>query len=118
MKTVTVKKEVLLKKLLENKKIHIREYNEAMIGWVETAIKQLENEIETLKTNPLSSKLYFNLSKPVSYEKKYDVAIGMLEMEVNDIVEISSEEFQRYVNDEWEWTESFKHMSTFYNNRS
>ena len=115
MKTVLVKKEVLLRKLIENKKIHIKEYNDTMIGWVETAIKQLKDKIETLEKDPSDADLYFNLSKPKSYEKNYDVAIGMLEMEVSNNVQINSEEFQKYVNDEWDWTESFKHMSTIYN---
>jgi len=114
MKTVTVKKEVLLEKLIENRAKHIEELGEAMAGWVKAAIKELQDEIDCLKKDPSDGDLHFNLSKPVSHEKNYDIAISMLEMEVNDTVEIEVDEFQKYVNDEWDWSQSFKHLSSFY----
>ena len=46
--------------------------------------------------------------------KDYDRAIGMLEMSIDNEVEITSLEFQHYIQDDWGWKNSFLLSNTKY----
>lgn len=105
----------LLEKAKQNREKHIAEYEEA----VEEYRKQLENAFEKrLKAlrNGEDVSTYVNLPKPESYENHYDTAIDMLENTTAEVVNIDATTYNRIVRDEWEWTQSFKSVTSNYKN--
>lgn len=55
-----------------------------------------------------------SLVEPMDQTKDYDRAISMLRMSVDDVLEISEEEFQMYVLDEWHWKGQFSASTVGY----
>lgn len=51
--------------------------------------------------------MHIILSQPVNQTRSYDRVIGMLEMALAEEVELSEEDYQQYVMDEWSWREVF-----------
>lgn len=117
MKTVTINKDELRKKLETNRFIHLNEYNEALEAYHQAVIAALQllmddaqqaNSGKGLKTN-------VDLQEPRKHIDEYDKAISMLDWEVSDNVELDQREFSKFVCDEWDWTDLFKTVNATYN---
>ena len=106
LSTVRVDKDFLLTKLKENRKQHKIMYEEAMGGWQKQMIDMLKGEIKKVeKDKTYTPNMY--LSKPYSHVKDYDKVIGILEASLDEEFELSSDDFSRYVQDEWAWKGDF-----------
>lgn len=105
LKLIKVNKTELIETLKKNKKTHIIEYDESYKGFVIESTQRLKKALKDAKSEKFDD-VYF--SQPDSHESDYSVIIEMLEMSVDTEVEISAEQFRRYVRDEWSWTSSFK----------
>jgi len=115
---VHVRKETVLSTLRCNKEIHRKEYEEAMKGWVEKAIVAVTKVLGELKSDKArDAKVEVYLPKPMTYEKEYDKAIKMIELEVRDEVEISTSDFERFFLDEWSWKRDFLSNTGIYKNQ-
>jgi len=105
--------EELRQKLTANREAHVQEYKEAFAGYME----QLQSKLETMLTEVELGKdieTYIGLDKPRSHEKDYDRILDVLEMTTAKTVKLTLGEFDKYVRDNWEWTESFKMSSANY----
>lgn len=107
-RTVQVKKEELLKALLENKKTHAEAYEEAAKKWA----SDMTAAAEALSKDPTQDKLIAELTacyrnKPVEYISDYDNAIKQMEMEQRDLIELEQSEFNQLVCDHWDWSRNF-----------
>jgi len=118
MKQVTVNKKDLLEKLKENRKLHKKLVWEAQEGFKIAAKKKLEQLLEKVNKNEMVDfrKLY-ELDQPMDQTKEYDRAIEMLEMEVNETVVVTANEFRSFVQDNWDWTDSMLLSNTKYLSR-
>lgn len=74
-------------------------------------IKKLEKEIEN-KNFEVS--LNINLSRPRSNEKSYQMALDMLNYDINEEVVLSDKEFQNLVQDKWDWSREFDFSKSIY----
>lgn len=107
MENIRVSKQELLTIVKENREKHKKEYLEAIKAYRVKAADLLNQELEKI-INGDKFQIRFDLVKPDSHEKEYDLAIKMLEMSVDDVIEISEQEFNELINDEWNWKYSFK----------
>lgn len=114
-RTIKVKKSDLIDKINENKNLHIAEYNNAVILYKEEALKQLNALINATNNGDLEIKL--NLVTPVNNVENYDKIIEMFTWEVDDIVELSQDEFLEYVQDETDFARSAKFSNAMYVSR-
>lgn len=123
MKEVKIHKKDLLKKIKENRRKHIEEYNAAVEGYKEEALKEvkeglkrLERQIKNLEKGEMLhlASIHFNLPVPENHEKEYDQAIEMLNMSVDDVLTLTYNEFAQYVLDRWEWIERAKFVNSSY----
>lgn len=117
MKNVRVNKSDLLVKLRENKEVHEQEFKELQVIYNDDAITGLEGLLAEAKKRPETPELYLRLEKPISYTESYDLAIGMLEMSIDEIFEISQEEYKNYVLNIWSWTNNFENIKSSYSMR-
>jgi hypothetical protein len=90
---VNVKRLDLLKKLERNRERHLKQYEDAKVGYK--------------KKLGLKVRMPIHLPQPECYVSEYDTAIGMLRMSSDHHVSVSQVEYRQFVNDEWRWKESF-----------
>ena len=113
MKTVKIKVSELLKHLKANRVNHIKEYNEAMIGYRKAILDELKAK-ELIASQNLDVSHSFKSVRPTSYEESYDEAIAMLEWTTDKEVELDRSEFKTYVQDEWNWKGNFLATTSVY----
>lgn len=107
MERIRVNKQELLTIITENREKHKKEYLEAIRAYRVKAADLLTQELQKIVTGE-KFQTHFDLVKPESHEKEYDLAIKMLNMSVDDVVEIEYDEFNELVNDEWNWKRQFR----------
>ncbi len=111
MNLITIDKEKLVKKIMANKMDHVKEYGKAMYGYQVAVHLELTNLVKIAATK-LYTQVKLNTVAPISYIKKYEEILSMLEFEMNDTIELTTYEFRQYVLNQWDWTESFRLSNT------
>lgn len=106
MKSVKVLKSDLKASLLSNKKIHKIQFEKAYEGYVNTCMSVLTENLKSFKEKKPTS-LVITERAPENHTADYDRALKMLEMSVEDVIEISKEEFTQLVQDDWSWKKSW-----------
>lgn len=126
MDIVKIPKDDLLKAIQENKVKHMKEYDEAVEGFREDAVKAIDKAAKNLassRADIIAGKTFDiwdaveRVKKPFNHVSEYDRAIKMLEMTKEKVIEISTEKFGQLVMDEWHWKEQFTRMSGSYSNK-
>lgn len=112
MNTVKVSRLELLNKVKENKVQHKKDYDEAMIAYTEQAIQAIETLLLSARNGNITHCI--NVVKPKEFLREYDRAITMLEMSKEEILEISSQDFNQFVMDDWQWQDTFKNSTGLY----
>lgn len=123
MESVQINRTQLLGIVQENMTKHVAEYLEAVedhktlctkianenIKLAKSNLKKVEagelDKIESYKALP---------QKPSSYESDYKRAIRMLELSVDTVIDVSEEDFNQLVLDEWTWKRAFIMSNTTY----
>ena len=140
-RTTFVNTKELLETLKKNRESHVREYEEAVEGYLDAAREKLAEQHEKAKievetafqrtTEELSRfdpqkaqdtivfcrAIQFSLTAPRNFVDAYDQAIEMMTWETRDTVELNTTEFRCFVMNKWDWMEEFKTVSEMYNKR-
>lgn len=113
MNKVTVSRDALLEKLRENRQRHAEIYADALDGYRDQVRDRLRGLLadfgddDSFRALVDNNRLYLDevldLPVPEDHTDDYDLAIQMLEMSIDDDVTLTSIEFRKFVNDEWEW---------------
>ncbi|MCD6435926.1 MAG: hypothetical protein J7L15_06010 [Clostridiales bacterium] len=114
MKTVTVSKQELLTKVIENRDEHLKDYKEMMIEYKQKLIEALELMIEENRVIDKNFDRTISLQEPVNNVADYDRIISMLKMSVADTIELDFHEYEQYVMNNWHWSGSFEISKTRY----
>ena len=126
MKSITVNKDRLLATLRKNLEKHKTEYAEAREGYevarvealkslAEAAFKAAEKPTKNNRNNVDDTYHKFNrLDRPSNHEDSYEQAIALMEWEENATLELSVNDFECYVRDNWDWQRSFKMSHSAY----
>lgn len=140
MRKTKVRRIEVLERVKANKEKHVAEYREAFVTYQEEMkdlVTQRKKDIEVALNAALGKVLVANVDKdkpvymphmghllsftelapPVSHEKDYEQVIQMLQMEVEDTVDLESDQFACFVMDDWDWKEEFRNTTEFYNSR-
>lgn len=116
MRSVKVNKAELMKVLADNKKKHIKEYEEAVKDYKKAALKVAKDHVDLAKSGELDkiARIRSMPSGPVSYEDSYNRAIRMMEMSVDEVIELEEQIFNQLVLDEWMWKQAFVASGALY----
>lgn len=112
--TVRVAKEKLLETLRRNHETHAKEFTDALAGWRTEIVARLEANLRKAKDGGDIVSRVDDLPMPEDHSTAYVRAIRMLEFSLDDEFELSNQEFNQFVLDEWGWTAGFKRMSAVY----
>ena len=116
MRSVKVNKTELMKVLQENKKKHIKDFEESVKDYKKAALKVAKEHVELAKTGDLDqiAKIRAMPQRPTSYEDSYNRAIRMMEMSIDENIELEEQIFNQLVLDEWSWKHSFTATGALY----
>ena len=113
MKDTRVNKRNLLIAIEENLVSHEAAYKEALDGYRDAVVEELEANLKLAKAgHDVDS--YTNLEKPQSHVKQYLEAIEMVKWSEDEFIELDTRDFNRLVLDNWEWKDSFVRSQAFY----
>lgn len=115
MRSIEVDKATLLSALKSNREKHIQEYKEARAAFHVRAADALRALADKVRAGDTC--LNVQMPLPTSHEEDYDTAIGMLEWETREKVTVTTEEFESYVMDKWDWQKSFSSTVSNYKGR-
>jgi len=107
MENIKVNKQELLTIVKENRKKHKKEYSESIKAYRVKVGDLLTQELQKIVSGDKFN-ARFDVIKPESHEKEYDLSIKMLEMSVDENIDIDQHTFNQLVNDEWDWKFSFR----------
>ena len=113
MKTIKVEKSELIDILEKNKKVHIKEFKDTWSGYKEDVQSWMEKQVLNLRSNK-DFEVRFEGTMPYSNEEDYTKILGMLELSVDTEVDLTTEEYTSYVQDDWEWKHHFSAMNSTY----
>lgn len=116
MRSVKVNKSELMQILQDNKKKHIKEYEESVKDYKKAALKVAKEHVELAKSGDLDqiAKIKAMPQRPTSYEDSYNRAIRMMELSVDEIIELEEQIFNQLVLDEWSWKHTFTATGALY----
>ena len=103
---ITIKKNKLLTVLVKNKEKHVDNFKKAKAAFKDKALSELNGRIGLIESGR-SFDMNFSLPVPISYEKDYARAIGMLEFHMGESIELSQELYRKFIDDEWDWSRQF-----------
>lgn len=106
MDTIVVEKQRLVDILQVNRATHRQMFEEALAGYKKRAVELLEEHIERIKAGKVE-RVYVALPEPADHTDDYDRALANLEWTIFDTVELSAQEFDQYVRDNWRWKQEF-----------
>lgn len=102
MQTITVPRKTLQAKLTSNRDLHVKEFAAALMGYQKAALLEVERQKRTLEEDPTHRMLLTEVP-PQDHREDYGRAIRMLEMSVDENVQITHDDFARFVDDDWDW---------------
>jgi len=114
LKPITVNKRILLDKLVANRAIHNAEYEELMIDYNDKAIVDLQILLDKAKLRPVNVESCIRLDKPKSYDNEYETIIGMLEIANETTFELDRSNYEKYILNKWDWSNSFAQTKMSY----
>jgi hypothetical protein len=111
---------VLIRQLIEtieaNGQNHHKKFEEAFSAYRERVIEVLEQNLADAKAGR-AIRTYIDMPIPEDHSIDYDIAIGMLQMALDageTTVDLSFDDYRRYVLDKWGWSEAFRATSQSY----
>lgn len=115
MDKVKINRKQLLDIVKENRRTHVEDYQEALMGFQKVYCDKLQKALEKAQTeNPEDIEGYVSETPPQSREKGYNTLIRKLEISVDENIELSDTEFNCYVMDEWGWKTEFSNSVNKY----
>lgn len=113
MRTVTVDREEFIQKVSANRHNHRAVFEEALEGYRARLVTELERRLGDLRKGRRIDQ-YIGLPEPEDHTEDYDRILQMAAMSVRDTVDLSEDEFGRYVMDQWDWKQAFNHSTAVY----
>lgn len=110
-KTYKVPKATLLGYIRSNREKHVRDHDTAVALYRKRAEVELQRKLTQVKEGQkFSLSNWPGLLVPRSYAKEYDQVIGLLDLTLEDVIEITPADYRQYVLDEWAWKPGFSSM--------
>lgn len=113
MNKVTVSVSTLIDAVSKNRTAHRQIFLEALEGFRKKQMETLEAHLEELKAGKLLRVITY-LPVPEDHTKDYDRVLKMLDMHQSNSIDISQEDFAKYVMDDWQWRREFLNTSANY----
>lgn len=113
MRTVRLARDEFVATVQRNRDEHRSVFEEALEGYRDRWIKELERRLRDVRRGRQIDQR-FSLPEPEDHTSDYDRILTMARMSVDDVIELSEDEFAMYVMDQWSWKNNFTRTTTMY----
>jgi HAMP domain-containing protein len=113
MRNVRVRKEDLIGIVERNRATHGAVFEKAYERFRCSIERELEERLSRIRKGK-SVDLAIRLPEPRDMTATYDRVLEMLAMETRDEVELTEQEFQQFVQDDWTWKREFATTASLY----
>lgn len=113
MNTVKVEKSKLLEVVRANRENHKKIFTEAQENYRTAVIAELDRMLAEAKSGARIRRAV-SLVEPIDQTREYDSAIRMLEMSTDDVIELTTSQFNNLVLDDWSWRHQFLASNRLY----
>jgi hypothetical protein len=113
MRTVTVTRDDFIKKVSQNRETHRAVFEQALEGYRKRLTHELEQRIKDLQRGRRIDH-HIGLPLPEDHTEDYDRVLQMATMSIHDTIELTEDEFGRYVMDQWHWKQDFADSTELY----
>lgn len=119
MENVKVWKTDLKRILRENRAEHRTIFEKAQKAYRKKVVEVLDAQLKAAREDKqIELSTITRLVTPVNHEHDYDVALKMVDMEVENTISLDQEAFRQYVLDEWNWTRQWALSNSNYTSSS
>jgi len=114
--TIKANVEEVLEALRANRTKHKKIVDEAKAGYSQKAAELLKKKLDEVlaSSGKFIEPLKFSIPLPVDETRSYDIAIRMLELSQDDQIELTAQQVQHFVMDDWDWKGTFIESSKMY----
>jgi hypothetical protein len=116
LRQVKVNKTQLIEVLKKNREGHRDEFLKAQEGFKKKVIETFEERLADARAGKKFN-VWISMPEPEDHTADYDLALGMLEMEVDENVVLAEAEYRQLVNDDWGWKNQFTATNAMYTQR-
>lgn len=116
MRTVRIDRDEFVAKVQENRDSHRSVFERAVEGYRERWVEELERRLNDVRRGRAIDQ-YFRLPEPEDHTDDYDRILTMARMSVDEVVELSEDEFAMFVMDQWSWKHDFARTASMYSRR-
>jgi len=113
MRTVRIDKQQFITKVRGNRDNHQNVLQTAQDGYHLRMERELERRLHDLRRGRRIDQ-YLALPEPEDHTEDYERVLTMAEMSVEDVVELSADDFATFVMDQWHWKQSFTDTTARY----
>ena len=113
MRNVTVNRDEFLVEVTANREAHREVFEEALEGFHRRLKAELDRRVRDLKAGRHINQ-YLGLPEPEDHTDDYDRILTMARMSVDDVLELTQEDFAMYVMDQWHWKGAFTETVSWY----
>ncbi len=116
MEKMNFRIDYLVEKIDENRKAHEAAFREALAECRLEYIKRCQDQLEYFANNMADADFepQIKFIKPANHLKDYDRVLEMLNNTTVDEIQLSPQDFDRYVMDVWEWSDHWKAINSTY----
>lgn len=106
MRTVRLDRDEFAATVQANRDHHRCIFEEALEGYRKRLMQELEHRVRDLKGGRRVD-VYIRLPEPEDHTEDYDRILTMARMSVDDVIELTQDDFAMYVMDQWHWRRDF-----------
>lgn len=118
-RTYKVNIKELVETLKKNREEHVEIVEEAQAEFRRMAIAEIEDMLADAKSGK-NIATHLSLDVPSIHTSAFDNAIGLMEMTMRageTTIEIDAGEYERFIRNNWEWTQAFRHSNAAYSKK-
>jgi hypothetical protein len=116
MRMVRVQRDEFVARVQDNRDSHRAVFEEAVEGYRARWIRELERRLHDVRRGR-SIDQYFRFPEPEDHTDDYDRILTMARMSMDEVIELTEDEFGMYVMDQWHWKSAFTETATMYGPR-
>jgi hypothetical protein len=90
----------------KNRDLHRTIFEEAIEGYKKKVQVALEEHIDRIKNGEII-RVHIYYDEPVDHTRDYDRLLKMLDMTVETHIELTENQFESYILDDWKWKRQF-----------
>ncbi|GAB3862582.1 hypothetical protein GCM10028801_28330 [Nocardioides maradonensis] len=113
MRVIKVDRDEFVAKVQQNRDNHRAVFERALEGYRDRWIRELEQRLHDVRRGRAIDQ-YFRLPEPEDHTDDYDRVLTMARMQIDDVIELSEDEFAMYVMDQWAWKSDFASTTSRY----